>query len=77
VHAWLRSGNTASARGAEEFLEETLALLPEGRRIRFLRGDLGFDQEPFLWRVEDRDRRRFIGTESGQKDGQKLFMPVS
>lgn len=54
VHAWLRSGNTSSARGAEEFLEETLALLPEGKKIPFLRADSGFGVEPFLKRVEDR-----------------------
>lgn len=55
VHAWLRSGNTSSARGAEFFLEETLALLPEGKRIPFLRADSGFGVEPFVKRVEDRD----------------------
>lgn len=42
VHAWLRSGNTTSARGAEAFLEEALALLPEGTVIRQLRADSGF-----------------------------------
>ena len=54
VHAWLRSGNTSSARGAEAFLDETLALLPEGSKIQFLRGDSGFGMEPFLSRVEDK-----------------------
>jgi len=53
VHAWLRSGNTSSARGAESFLEETLALLPDGKRIPFLRADSGFGVEPFVKRVED------------------------
>jgi hypothetical protein len=28
LHAWLRSGNTASARGVKAFLAETLAKLP-------------------------------------------------
>lgn len=51
VHAWLRSGNTTSARGAEAFLEETLGLLPEGA-IRHLRADSGFGIEPFLNKVE-------------------------
>lgn len=54
VHAWLRSGNTSSARGADAFLEEALALLPEGAKIQFLRGDSGFGIEPFLRRVEEK-----------------------
>lgn len=53
LHTWLRSGNTSSARGAEAFLEETLALLPEGVKIRFLRADSGFGIEPFLAKVEE------------------------
>lgn len=53
VHAWLRSGNTTSARGAEQFLAETLALLPEAASIRYLRADSGFGIEAFLKRVED------------------------
>lgn len=52
VHAWLRSGNTSSARGAEAFLDEALALLPEGVRIKHLRADSGFGIESFLSRVE-------------------------
>lgn len=59
VHAWLRSGNTSSARGAEAFLEETLALLPEGKNIAFLRADSGFGIEPFLAKVED---KKFVYT---------------
>lgn len=54
VHAWLRSGNTTSARGAEQFLEEALALLPSPTAIRHLRADSGFGVEPFLSRVEDK-----------------------
>ena len=54
VHSWLRSGNTTSARGAEQFLEETLALLPSSTAIRYLRADSGFGMEPFLSRVEDK-----------------------
>jgi hypothetical protein len=55
VHAWLRSGNTTSARGAEQFLEETLALLPSPTSIRYLRADSGFGVDPFLSRVEDKN----------------------
>ncbi len=54
LHAWLRSGNTSSARGADAFLDETLALLPEGVKIPFLRADSGYGIEPFLTKVEDK-----------------------
>lgn len=54
VHSWLRSGNTTSSRGAEEFLEEALALLPEGVKIGHLRADSAFGIEPFLVRVESK-----------------------
>jgi len=54
VHAWLRSGNTTSARGADQFLDETLALLPKPTAIRYLRADSGFGIEPFLSKVEDK-----------------------
>jgi hypothetical protein len=54
VHAWLRSGNTTSARGAEHFLEEALALLPSPTAIRFLRADSGFGIESFLSCVEEK-----------------------
>mgnify|MGYP001595626339 CR=1 FL=1 len=55
VHAWLRSGNTSSARGADAFLEETLALLPRGLNIPSLRADSGFGIEPFLTKVEQKN----------------------
>lgn len=53
VHAWLRSGNTSSARGADAFLKETLALLPKGKKIPYLRADSGYGVEPFLSCVEE------------------------
>jgi len=37
VHAWLRSGNTSSARGVRAFLAETLARLPRDFRLYALR----------------------------------------
>jgi hypothetical protein len=55
LHAWLRSGNTSSARGADAFLDETLALLPKGVKIPFLRADSGYGIEPFLTKVEDHE----------------------
>jgi len=54
VHAWLRSGNTTSARGADQFLEEALARLPSTTAIRYLRADSGFGIESFLSRVEEK-----------------------
>ena len=41
LHAWLRSGNTASARGVKAFLAETLAKLPADFRLYALRADSG------------------------------------
>ena len=52
AHAWLRSGNSGSARGAEAFLDETLALLPEDLPLRGLRADSGFFILKFLRAVE-------------------------
>lgn len=54
VHAWLRSGNTSSARGADVFLEEALALLPAGFTIPSIRADSGFGIEDFLKKVEEK-----------------------
>src|SRR5262249_80037 len=42
LHGWLRSGNTGAARGVVAFLQEALALLPEGTWIRTVRADSGF-----------------------------------
>jgi hypothetical protein len=42
LHGWLRSGNTGAARGVVPFLQEALALLPEGRWLRTVRADSGF-----------------------------------
>jgi hypothetical protein len=54
VQAWLRSGNTTSASNAEQFLEETLGMLPAGMKIRHLRADSGFGIDSFLSRVESK-----------------------
>lgn len=54
LHGWLRSGNTGAARGAVAFLQEALALLPEGLWIRCVRADSGFFEEPFLAFLEER-----------------------
>ncbi len=42
LHGWLRSGNCGTARGAEEFLKEALALWGQRQKIRLLRTDSGF-----------------------------------
>src|SRR5713101_9265472 len=54
LHAWLRSGNTASARGVIAFLAETLAKLPNGFRLYALRADSGFFVTEFLVELERR-----------------------
>lgn len=54
VHAWLRRGNTASARGVTSFMAETLARLPAGFRLYALRADSGFFIADFLAYLEER-----------------------
>ena len=48
LHGWLRSGNTGAARGVIPFLQEALALLPEGTWLRTVRADSGFFDGQFL-----------------------------
>ena len=45
IHAWLRSGNTASVTGAVEFMREAMSAMPVGTSVRVVRGDSGFDSE--------------------------------
>lgn len=52
AHAWLRSGNTSSARGASEFLKETLASLPAAVSVSRVRCDSGFFEHAFLLDLE-------------------------
>ena len=54
LHGWLRSGNTGAARGVVPFLQEALALLPEGMWLRTVRADSGFFDEALLAFLEDR-----------------------
>ncbi len=54
VHAWLRSGNTGTARGVRAFLAETLARLPEQVRLYVIRADSGFFEPEFLEDLESR-----------------------
>lgn len=54
LHAWLRSGNTGAAQGAVAFLQEALALLPEGYGVRLVRADAGFFAEALLAFLEQR-----------------------
>jgi hypothetical protein len=54
LHAWLRSGNTGAARGVVAFLQEALALLPEGYGLRLVRADAGFFEEALLAFLEAR-----------------------
>src|SRR5437868_608471 len=54
LHAWLRSGNTASARGVKAFLAETLARVPADFRFYAVRADSGFFLSEFLEELERR-----------------------
>lgn len=54
VHAWLRSGNTGTARGVCAFLAETIARLRDGFRLYALRADSGFFVTEFLDDLEAR-----------------------
>jgi hypothetical protein len=54
LHGWLRSGHTGAARGVVAFLQEALALLPEGVFIRCVRADSGFFEEGLLAFLEER-----------------------
>ena len=54
LHGWLRSGNTGPARGVIPFLQEALALLPEGTWLRTVRADSGFFDGGFLDFLEKR-----------------------
>jgi hypothetical protein len=48
LHAWLRSGNSGTARGVVAFLSEALALLPAGWKLRTVRADSGFFEDALL-----------------------------
>jgi len=54
LHGWLRSGNTGPARGVIPFLQEALALLPEGMWLRTVRADSGFFDGRLLDFLEER-----------------------
>lgn len=54
LHGWLRSGNTGAARGVGPFLQEALALLPEGMWLRPVRAGSGFFDGAFLDFLEER-----------------------
>lgn len=54
LHGWLRSGNCTAARGAVEFLKEGLARLGDRTRLRVVRADAGFFEEPLLSFLETR-----------------------
>ena len=54
AHAWLRSGNSGTARGVNVFLGEVLARLPARMMLRAVRADSGFFEKDFL---DELDRR--------------------
>jgi hypothetical protein len=52
LHAWLRSGNTSSARGVVPFLQEAMSQLPKTWRLRMVRADSGFFENGLLSHLE-------------------------
>ena len=54
LHAWLRSGNTGTARGAVAFLTEALSLMPASWKLRTVRADSGFFDNALLSFLEAR-----------------------
>ena len=54
LHAWLRSGNTGSARGGRGFLDQALAYLPQDYRLYAVRADSGFFDVTVLKDLEHR-----------------------
>ena len=55
LHAWLRSGNSGSARGVVSFLTEALTLMPAAWKLRTVRADSGFFENALLSFLETRD----------------------
>ncbi len=54
AHAWLRAGNAADNRGAQEFLSETLARLPTDFVVAGVRADGAFFDQKLLGFLEER-----------------------
>jgi hypothetical protein len=52
---WLRAGGAQTLRGADEFVRELLARLPEGFRITAIRADSGFFNEQYLRLFEEQN----------------------
>jgi hypothetical protein len=81
LHGWLRSGNTGAARGVVPFLQEALALLPEGAWIRTVRADSGFFDGSFLDFLEERGLlyvvvARMTGTLKRKCAGIQQWTPI-
>lgn len=55
ANLWLRSGDTADLTGLEQFLDETLAKLPDGVRVTSVRADSGFHAEKAFSCFEQRE----------------------
>jgi hypothetical protein len=53
LHAWLRSGKTASGRGVCAFLKEAFTQLPTGWRLRCLRADSRFFDQALFAMLEE------------------------
>ncbi len=85
LHAWLRSGNSGSARGVQAFLDQALAYLPPPYRLYAVRADSGFFDAKILSDLERRHlpyaiavrlttplRNRLVGIQHWQAFGPGL-----
>jgi hypothetical protein len=54
LHSWLRAGDAAANRGAVQFMEEALGLLPAGWSIKGVRADAGFFDQKLLAFFEEK-----------------------
>lgn len=55
VNAWMRSGDSHSLTQCDEFLEETIGIVGEGK-IGLIRGDVGFYSDKIMRLLEQRDQ---------------------
>ena len=55
VNLWLRSGNTSDVGGSNQFLDETLAQIPENITIKAVRADSGFHDQKFFGYLENKN----------------------
>lgn len=60
VHCWLRAGGASTRRGALEFLDELVAVMPAHIRLTAIRADSGFFSREYLEGFDQRGLRYVI-----------------